>query len=249
MKKLLLLTFILPVLLVSCKKTYTPVAVFHTDTVEPEVGQSVVFVNDSRDASAFKWDFGDGYISNDVNPVHSFNSTGTYEVKLTAISKNSIEDKASLTITVTVPTLLEIEVLEYYEQYIVPNASIILYPTLADWDSQTNSIIEGFTDQYGIAVFAGLSNSDHYVDVWEQNYDNYALRAEDPEFIHVTEVIPHKINRFTAYVDYVQHETGVSKGTRSHVIRKLVRREAGVQLQSIGSTDENWQELYKKSIH
>ena len=135
----------------------------------------MIFYNDSQDANRFEWDFGDGYISNEANPVHSFNATGTYEVKLTAISKSDLEDKASLTLNVLVPTLLEIQVLEYYEEYVVPDASIILYPTLVDWDDQTNQITEGFTDEYGIAVFAGLEPFIHYVDVWEQNHDNYAL--------------------------------------------------------------------------
>ena len=69
--------------------------------------------------------------------------------------------------------------------------------------------------RYGIAVFAGLEPFVHYVDVWEQNHDNYALRAEDVGFIRTPEIIPHQINRFTAYVDYVQHTKGAAKGARS----------------------------------
>jgi hypothetical protein len=248
MKKILFLLLIIPVIFISCEKTYIPVAVFHTDTVEPEVGHDVIFYNDSKDAERFEWDFGDGYVSNEPNPVHAFNATGVYEVKLTAISKSNMQDIASITLTVMIPTLLEITVLEYYDQYTVPGASIILYPTLGDWDAQTNAITEGFTDQSGVAVFAGLANADHYVDVWEQNHDNYALRAEDPEFIHIMEIVPHQINRFDAYVDYVVHTAG-AKGARSMVIKKLERKADNVVKPPLNPSQENWFDLYNRRVN
>jgi PKD repeat protein len=247
MKKIFYFTLILPLIMISCEKT--PVAVFHTDTVEPEVGHDVIFYNDSQDADRFKWDFGDGFISTEANPIHSFNATGTYEVTLTAISKSDLEDKASLTLTVLVPTLLEIQVLEFYDEYVVPGASIILYPTLLDWDNQTNEIIEGITDQYGIAVFSGLEPFIHYVDVWEQNHDNYALRDEDVGFVRTPEITPHQINRFIAYVDYVQHTKGSGKGARSAVIRKLERKADQKVQPDRDSPNENWQELYNRRVN
>jgi PKD domain len=247
MKKIFYFVLGLSFIMISCEKS--PVAVFHTDTVEPEVGHEVIFYNDSHDANRFEWDFGDGYISNDVNPTHSFNATGTYEVKLTAISKSNLEDKASITLSVLVPTLLEVSVLEYYDQYVVPNASVILYPTAADWDAQTNKITEGFTDVYGVAVFSGLDPFVHYVDVWEQNHDNYALRSEDLAFIRTPEIIPHQINRFTAWVDYVQHTKGAAKGARSMVIKKLERKAADKVHPQMDSSSENWQELYNRRVN
>ncbi len=82
------------------------------------------FTNDSQNAKRFEWDFGDGYISNAENPSHIFTGTGSFEVTLTAISKNGLEDKASLIIDVIIPTLLEIEVREWYDEYTVPDASV-----------------------------------------------------------------------------------------------------------------------------
>ncbi len=246
MKKIFYFILIIPFFLLSCEKT--PTAVFHTDTLEPEVGYDVTFYNDSHDANRFEWDFGDGYVSNEVNPRHSFNATGSYEVKLTAISKSNVEDRASLILNVVIPTLLEIQVLEYFDEYAVPDASIILYPTLDDWDAQTNAVIEGFTDQYGIAVFAGLDNADHYVDVWEQNHDNYTLRAEDPEFIHIVGVIPHQINRFTAWVDYIPHGKGTQKGVRPMVIRKFERKASNKVQPPYDPSAENWQDVYNRRV-
>jgi PKD repeat protein len=248
MKSILYLALLLPLIMISCQSDKSPVAVFHTDTLEPEVGHDVIFYNDSQYANRFEWDFGDGFISNDVNPIHRFNATGTYEVKLKAISENGFEDIASITLGVLVPTLLEIQVVEYYNEYVVPDASIILYPTIVDWDAQTNSIAEGFTDENGFAVFAGLEPYVHYVDVWEQNHDNYALAAEDVGFIRTPEIIPHQINRFTAWVDYVEHTKGAAKGARQAVIKKLERKAADKVQPPSGSSTENWQDLYNRRV-
>jgi PKD domain len=242
MKKIIYFSLFLSVILYSCEEA--PEAGFHTDTDEAVVGNAVFFYNDSHNAESFEWDFGDGYISNDPEPVHIFEANGTFEVRLTAISKNGRKSVSSLSLNVVIPTLLEIEVAEYYDQYVVPAASVIIYPTITDWDNQTNSVYEGFTDDNGIVVFSGLDPFVYYVDVWEQNYDNYALRAEDMGFVRTPEIIPHQINRFTAWVDYVVHAKGTAGGTREMVIRKL-QRKAPEQLQTVTDT-QNWRDLYNR---
>jgi PKD repeat protein len=209
-------------LLTSCEKV--PEAFFIVDKVEPEVGQEVFFTNQSLNSESFEWDFGDGTLSNDPNPVHIYNATGIFQVELTAVSKTGTIDKAFQTITVKVPTLLEIEVLEWYDKYPVENASIILFPTLSDWDSQTNSIIEGFTNVNGIAVFSGLGNFVYYLDIWEANHNNYAIRDYDVSYIRTPEVTPNKITRFVAYVDYVPGTKGDGKRDRTMVIKRIERK-------------------------
>ena len=246
MKRITYLFLALPIFIFSCESS--PQASFSTDTIEPSVGQEVFFHNESHNSLDYDWDFGDGYISNEVNPVHIYNVTGTYDVVLTAVSKNGIEDKATLSLTVMIPTLLEVEVKEYYDLYTVPDASVILYPSLSDWDAQKNMVVEGFTDSYGIVVFAGLKNIVYFVDVWEQNHDNYALKAEDVGFIRTSVILPHKINRFTAWVDFVKHTKGSANGTREIVIRKLERKAADKSQPEASSGTENWQELYKRAI-
>ena len=242
MKRIIYLSLVLPVFLFSCEST--PEANFFTDTIEPEVGQEVFFTNDSRHAVKFEWDFGDGYISNDENPTHIFTGTGTYEVILTSISKSGLEDKKSLTLDVLIPTLLEIEVREYYDEYTVADASVILYPDSTDWDAQTNKISEGFTNGYGIVVFSNLGPSVYYVDVYEATHDNYTLRSEDIGFISTLKIIPHTINRFVAWVDYIGHSKGVGRGVRSVIIRKIERKAIDKRQPEAYSGTENWQELY-----
>lgn len=49
-----------------------------------QYGQDFTFTNLSYDAISYTWDFGDGYISNDTSPSHTYLFTGQYDVCLTA---------------------------------------------------------------------------------------------------------------------------------------------------------------------
>lgn len=246
MKKLLFLSLSLPLILFSCEKV--PEAGFHTDNAEPEVGQEVFFINDSRDAVEYDWDFGDGYGSGDENPVHIFTGTGPYNITLTAISRNGDEDQASLTIDVMIPTLLEVEVVEFTDDYNVPNASVLLFPTLPDWENEENSVSEAITDKDGFAVFSHLGPFVYYADIWEAQHNNYQLASEDVGFIRTPEVIPHKINKFLAFVDKVQPAKGSGRRDPSYIIKRFERKADDVNRPSAGSGTDDWKELYAKSI-
>ena len=47
-------------------------------------GREVTFTNTSTNATAYEWDFGDGTTSTEQNPVHTYESYGTYTVRLKA---------------------------------------------------------------------------------------------------------------------------------------------------------------------
>lgn len=246
MKAIFYTTLLFSLILISCEPH--PDAYFTADTDTPVVGQEVFFSNASHNADRFEWDFGDGYISNVKHPSHVFNATGSFEVTMTAISKNGLEDNAAMTINVVIPTLLEIEVREYYDEYVVPDASVILYPTLPDWDAQTNKVTEGFTDKNGIVVFANLDPYVYYADVWETEHDNYSLRNEDVGFIRTQEVLPNQINRFVAWVDLVNHGKGAAQGKRAVTIKKL-ERVVSMKNRNVAQPDTiGWKELYSRSI-
>lgn len=247
MKRLIYLSLFISLVLYSCESI--PEAHFFTDTVEPAVGQEVFFTNDSQNSTSYEWDFGDGYTSNAENPSHVFNGSGSFVVTLKAISKKGLEDNATITIDVVIPTLLEIEVREFYDEYIVPDASVIMYGSITDWDSQTNKVTEGWTDKYGKVVFSGLGPWVYYVDVWEADHDNYLLRDEDIGFIRTAEVIPHSINRFVAWVDYVQHTKGSARGERTMVIRKLERKADIKPQPASGISTEGWEEMYARRVN
>ncbi len=245
MKKILYTALFLPLILISCESR--PRAYFSASPGDPVVGEEVWFTNESENASDFKWDFGDGYISDEPNPIHKFTSSGTFTVVLKVWSSTGETDEASLTIDVKIPTLLEVEVLEYYQKYPVEGASVIVYPTLNDWEKETNSVSEGITDGDGKVVFADLEKKVHYIDVWEENHDNYTLEKEDVGFIRTPEIIPHRINRFIAYVDYVDHG---KSGRRNNevVIKKIVRKSADVKQPGSSSDTTHWEELYRRAV-
>jgi PKD repeat protein len=246
MKKLPLYLLLVPILLISCEKR--PDAYFSATPGDPVVGETVFFSNNSSNAESFEWDFGDGYISEDVNPTHEYMASGSYEVILTAYSRNGNSSTASLTIEVKIPTLLEIEVLEYYQEYPVEGASVRLYPTLNDWDNETNLVYEGYTDSDGRVVFADLVEQVYYVDVWESYHDNYALRNEDVGFIRTPEILRNRINRFTAYVDYVDHGKSAGRRTPPYIVKSPGRRATDKEQAGPYPDNENWQELFNKSI-
>ena len=245
MRKLFLITLILPFILGSCSKK--PEANFYVELDKAKVGSEVFFRNTSDNAETFEWDFGDGYISTDANPVHIYQLTGKYDVVLTAFSKKGKESKAMMQLDVVEPSLLVVEVLEYYDEYPVADASVILYPSLTDWENQTKKIIEGFTDKDGIVVFADLDPIVHYVDVWEEFHDNYTLKEEDAAFITTQQVVPDKIQWFVAWVDYVDHGKG-ARGERTAVIRKIERKAEGKIYPGTYKGPRDYNYLLQKSI-
>jgi PKD repeat protein len=46
---------------------------------------TVTFTNTTTGAISYNWDFGDGFTSTDVNPVHTYNTPGTYSVILDGV--------------------------------------------------------------------------------------------------------------------------------------------------------------------
>jgi len=76
---------------------YTPVAGFTSNVTSGAVPLSVSFTDQSTNATAWYWDFGDGNTSALQNPTHTYMDVGTYNVNLTAI--NSISGNDTLTRT------------------------------------------------------------------------------------------------------------------------------------------------------
>ncbi|MCX6328441.1 MAG: PKD domain-containing protein [Bacteroidia bacterium] len=245
MKKIIYLSLFLAIALLSCNKI--PEARFSIFPQEPAVGQDILFNNDSKNAKSYEWNFGDGYKSNEVNPVHSYDVTGTFDVKLTAYSKSDLSDEATMSLEILPPTLLDILVLEYYQEYSVPNARVRLYPDSTSWDLQENMVIEGYTDDDGIVVFANLDPQIYYVDVLEAHHDNYLLRDEDTDFIMTGIFVPHQINWFIAWVDYYDTK-GAGRDDNSYLLKKPERKVTDKSRIPISPLKEDWQTLYKRSI-
>lgn len=207
----------------SCE--HLPHADFAVSSNIVEVGENVYFYNNSLDANEFEWNFDNGIFSYLDNPTYSFTAPGFYEVQLAAFNEDGV-DYAYQTIEVIEPeTYLEIEVLEYYDKYPVEGASVLIYPTLQDWENETNMIIEVFTDAQGIAVVAGLDPRNYYVDVWHEYHDNYSLAEEDLGFIEVSGIVKGEYNYFTAWVDYYPEVRSAEKAKVRDRTRKVTSTE------------------------
>ncbi len=73
-----------------------PVAGF---TSGAPVGLAIQFTNQSTGSTSYRWDFGDGTTSTDVNPLHTFPNGGVYNVTLTAMNgcgMNSLSQTVNL---------------------------------------------------------------------------------------------------------------------------------------------------------
>jgi len=248
MKKIFYLAILLPVILLSCEDKI-PVAHFSTDAIEPEVGQEIFFSNTSEHAERFEWNFGDGVVSTAKNPSHIFTGSGVFTVTLIAFN-DGMESESSMDIEIFIPTLLAVYVYEWNEELAytnpIPDASVWLYPDLTSWDDEVNVFAEGFTDADGAVAFSHLGEKRYYVDVWQTNYNNYTLAAEDVGWIETEVIVPHKINWFDAWVDYTGTKGNMTARRGGSFVVKHMQRKAVDQAKPVTGTD--WQLMYEKSI-
>jgi PKD repeat protein len=123
--------------IVGCQKQ--PSASFTASKTNVVTGEAITFTNTSKDASSYKWNFGDGTSSDVASPTHAYENPGTYTVTLTAYSKNGKKsDNATATITVT-------------------KANEIRY------DGNKYPLTKGYIDYYGDYYGLGNYNFDVYL--------------------------------------------------------------------------------------
>ncbi|AKB36589.1 hypothetical protein MSSAC_1999 [Methanosarcina siciliae C2J] len=70
-----------------------PVANFSSNVSEGFEPLSVQFTDSSENATGWNWDFGDGAVSNEQNPVHTYLSPGNYAVNLKVSYENNFAFK------------------------------------------------------------------------------------------------------------------------------------------------------------
>jgi PKD repeat protein len=104
MKKILVLFLALSVF-VSCKKDKVEPVIAGFSYKELEDGQ-VQFFNESKEATTYAWDFGNGQGSEEPLPTHKFAANGDYDVTLVAKGPNG---QNTITQKVTVTTIKEYE--------------------------------------------------------------------------------------------------------------------------------------------
>lgn len=97
----------LVVLLASCARPVADFAVQGEDRTAPS---EIDFINQSKEAELYEWDFGDGTKSDEASPSHRYRSSGNYTVILRAKKGNKYrEKKQKLVIEAPEQCLIEIE--------------------------------------------------------------------------------------------------------------------------------------------
>lgn len=107
----------------SCKKESAKIMPdpFFSYTTE---GFEVIFKNQSRFATSYKWDFGDGTTSTDENPTHIYPRKGKYVPTLTAINADGQSADASTVLRISKSTSVKLN-----------------DGTLSDWDTVATNIV------------------------------------------------------------------------------------------------------------
>jgi PKD repeat protein len=100
MRYLSFITLISTFFLFSCSDD--PSADFEMSESSISPGDHVKFTNKSINTERYEWDFGDGHSSDEVNPIHTYNKEGEFEVVLTAYTEDDEESfEATGTVEVT----------------------------------------------------------------------------------------------------------------------------------------------------
>ncbi len=148
--------FFLVLLLIASFACNRPVSRFSWEgnTVAPG---AIHFKNDSKKATDFLWDFGDGSISVDSMPVHRFYSSGNFVVRLTAlngkkkrISMENITIKAPEDCLIHLSTSLGDMVIKLYDETPAHRDNFMKLVEEAYFDSLLfHRVIDGFMIQGG----------------------------------------------------------------------------------------------------
>jgi len=151
-------------ILFACSKSTPapkPIAGFTFTSSSTTAPSLVTFTNSSINASTFSWDFGDNSNSTLQNPTHTYNSGGSYIVKLIANGAGGV-DSTKQTVTISNPTALQIKVLDNLGNAIV-GASVKLYPSQTDYLNLTNQVLTTqITNSQGIVTFQPLNPTKYY---------------------------------------------------------------------------------------
>jgi PKD repeat protein len=200
----LTILLILSLIVMGCKRE--PFADASISLNPAYVGEYVQFQSYSTNTDYVEWDMDDGFTYSEPYVEHYFVDPGWYDVQLKAFGTKGGVDVAVFPVEV-IGAQLTVEVRLYSDlgaplNYLLPGARVRLYPTVTDWEQETNLAVEGFTNSVGQVVFDNLSYQRYYVDVWEAFHDNYTLAAEDVGFIETDPLEGIYLWTFIAMVDY-----------------------------------------------
>jgi len=206
MKRLITILPLLSLIVISCHRE--PFADATVDLNPAYVGEYVRFTSYSTNTDYVEWNMDDGIMYTDPIVDHYFVDPGWYDVELKAFGVKGGVSVALIPVEV-IGAELTVVVRLWTDTdngeppgYLLPGASVRLYPTLLDWENETNLVAEAFSDSYGECTFTNLSYQHYFVDVWEANHDNWTLAGESVDWIKTPMLEGAYYWTFEAMVDY-----------------------------------------------
>jgi PKD repeat protein len=117
-----------------------PVAGFTSSCTDLDCSFTDTSTDDDGSIASWHWDFGDGAVSVEQNPDHSYGEAGTWSVTLTVTDNDDASDEFSASVTASDPVLL----VDHLAQADVPSAGTVngSYPDTHGDDSTVQSITE-----------------------------------------------------------------------------------------------------------
>ncbi len=166
-----------------------PVAKYMIKDVDQTAPAKVSFENDSENAEAYRWDFGDGNTSSEESPQHMFLLSGQYDVSLTAY-KDKKKNTIKKTVIVKAPDKCLVQIDTRYGSMLVE-----LYEnTPGHRDNFTKLANEGFYDSLlfhrvidGFMVQGGDPNS-------RNAGQNVRLGSGGPGYQIDAEILPENVH-------------------------------------------------------
>ena len=178
-------------ILVSCSRIPKP-GFDYSPTGDIEAGDTLFFTNTTRNGGTFLWEFGDGFTSDEVHPVHVYGEAGIYEVRLTAMNDEG-EDSYQEDITIFEPTILGFLTYDSEDSTILIATKIWIYDNEADWSEGTNPLDTGLTNREGIAWFFHMEPITYYIHALNVGMEGYwVFSGNTPD-----EIVPHEINLYS----------------------------------------------------
>lgn len=166
----------------------TPTADFKAEPTEVCANQSVQFTDESiGNPTSWSWDFGDGNTSTAQNPSHTYTTSGTYTVKLTATNSTG-NDTETKTDYITIhpasgSQTLNITACEQYDYNNVSYTSSGTY-TIVDPGGCFTTTLNLTIETTPIAIYTTASACATYT--WSQNNQTYTTSG----FYEHIEAIP-----------------------------------------------------------
>ena len=131
MKRLLIILPILSLIVAGCYKE--PFANARINPNPAWVGEDITFTNLSTNTAYSEWDMGDGTVSSSFNVIHYYIDPGQYTVTLNSYGEKKGTSRATFVVDVS-GSSLKVIVKEYYNEYVIEEASVYLYASLDDWN-------------------------------------------------------------------------------------------------------------------